>query len=61
MTKTLGFPKHNRCGKLNYDSKTLCDTIENIHQDKKQIAIHCHGERAVHQVLDVYEKVSYVI
>ncbi|XP_038068548.1 N-substituted formamide deformylase-like [Patiria miniata] len=57
LTETLGFPKAPGYGTLNMEDDALLDTIKRHHQDGKQMAIHCHGERSSEQVLKVYEQV----
>lgn len=57
LTQTLGFPPPPCCGKLNYSTQDLLKTVKFYHQRGTQIAIHAHGERAIDQVIDVYEQV----
>ncbi|XP_022092691.1 uncharacterized protein LOC110980376 [Acanthaster planci] len=57
LTETLGFPKAPSYGILNMETDALFDTVKRHHQEGKQIAIHCHGERSCEQVLKVYEKI----
>ena len=60
LTEILGFPAVPSCGTLNFTDEKLMEAVGFYHQNGKQIAIHAHGERAVNQVISVYEKV-YVI
>lgn len=57
LTEILGFPTLLGCGALNFTNEKLLETVEFFHQKRKQIAIHAHGERAVDQVISVYEQV----
>ena len=59
LTKTLGFPPAPCYGNLNYSTKDLLDTVKFFHQHRTQIAIHAHGERAIDQVIGVYEQVRW--
>ena len=58
LTETLGFPKAPGYGILNMETNALFDTVKRHHQEGKQLAIHCHGERSSEQVLKVYEQVN---
>ena len=57
LTELLGFPTAPSCGALNFTDEKLLEAVEFFHQEGKQIAIHAHGERAIDQVINVYEKV----
>ncbi|XP_074612619.1 putative amidohydrolase YtcJ [Acropora palmata] len=57
LTETLGFPPAPCYGNLNYSTQDLLDTVKFFHQQGTQIAIHAHGERAIDQVIGVYEQV----
>ncbi|KAK3707607.1 hypothetical protein QZH41_017863, partial [Actinostola sp. cb2023] len=57
LTKTLGFPPSPCYGALNFSNDQLLKLVKHWHDQGKQVAIHAHGERAIDQVLDVYEKV----
>ena len=57
LTKTLGFADAPCYGSLNYTTEKLLETVEFFHKQGTQIAIHAHGERAVDQVISVYEQV----
>ncbi|XP_038048608.1 putative amidohydrolase YtcJ [Patiria miniata] len=58
LTETLGFPKAPGYGILNMETDALFDTVKRHHQEGKQLAIHCHGERSSEQVLKVYEQIQ---
>ena len=60
LTDILGFPAAPSCGVLHFTDQKLMEAVEFYHQNGKQIAIHAHGERAVNQVISVYEKVSVI-
>lgn len=57
LTKTLGFPEAPCYGRLNFTTDELLKIVKEHHDAGKQIAIHAHGERAIDQVLTVYEQV----
>ena len=57
LTKTLGFPDAPCYGYLNFTTEKLLETVEFFHKQGTQIAIHAHGERAIDQVVSVYEQV----
>lgn len=57
LTQTLGFPPAPCYGQLNYSSEELLETVKFFHQQGTQIAVHAHGERAIDQVISVYEQV----
>ncbi|XP_072043080.1 uncharacterized protein [Amphiura filiformis] len=57
LTETLGFPPAPCYGKLSFTSAELTDSVRRLSKAGKQVAIHCHGERACEQVLKVYEEV----
>ena len=57
LTELFGFPTAPSCGALNFTDEKLLKAVEFFHQKGKQIAIHVHGERAIDQVINVYEKV----
>lgn len=56
-TEEFGFPSPPSYGILNYSNEQLLAMAQHGHERAKQVAIHAHGERAIEQVLDVYEKV----
>ena len=61
LTKKLGFPtKDHPRGQLHYEDKELLSLIKKYHErgDRPQIAIHTHGERAIDQVLALYQEVD---
>ncbi|KAJ8034350.1 hypothetical protein HOLleu_21143 [Holothuria leucospilota] len=57
LTETLGFPKAPGYGSLNMEDGPLLSTLKRFHKEGKQVAIHCHGERASEQVLRAHEQV----
>ncbi|KAK3732877.1 hypothetical protein QZH41_018667, partial [Actinostola sp. cb2023] len=57
LTKTLGFPPSPCYGALNFSNDQMLKMVKHWHDQGKQVAIHAHGERAIDQVLSVYEKV----
>lgn len=57
LTRKLGFPPSPNYGKLNFSEEYLHKLVKHFHDKGKQVAIHAHGERAIEQVLRVYEKV----
>lgn len=59
LTETLGFPPAPCYGNLNYSTQDLLETVKRYHRQGKQIAIHAHGERAIDQVIGVYEQVRW--
>ena len=59
LTQTLGFPPAPCYGNLNYSTQDLLDTVKFFHEQGTQIAIHAHGERAIDQVIGVYEQVRW--
>lgn len=56
-TEKFGFSLPPSRGLLNYTNEELLHMAQHGHNRAKQLAIHAHGERAIEQVLDVYEKV----
>ena len=59
LTQTLGFPTAPCYGNLNHSTEDLLKTVKSYHQRGTQIAIHAHGERAIDQVIGVYEQVRW--
>lgn len=60
LTETLGFPPAPCYGNLNHSTEDLLEIVKREHnRNKRQIAIHAHGERAIDQVIGVYEKVRW--
>ena len=59
LTRTLGFPPAPGRGTLNHSPEDLLKTVKSHHQRGTQIAIHAHGERAIDQVIGVYEQVRW--
>ena len=57
LTEDLDFPVSPNYGELNHSNETLLQLVKFQHCKGKQVAIHAQGERAVQQVLDVYEQV----
>ncbi|XP_038067421.1 protein LONG AFTER FAR-RED 3-like [Patiria miniata] len=57
LTETLGFPDPPGYGILNFDTRTLFETVRRYHRQGKKVSIHAHGERANDQVLNVHEQV----
>lgn len=60
LTRRLGFPREEHpCGALVWkNADDLAAAIEPFHKDGSWlIAIHSHGERAIHQALEAYDKV----
>ena len=55
LAESLSFPPSPNYGRLNYETRTLQTTIEHYSAIGAQIAIHTQGERAIEQVLDIYE------
>ena len=58
LTQTLGFPPAPCYGQLNYSTEEMLETVKFFHQQGTQIPVHAHGERAIDQVISVYEQVS---
>ena len=58
LTEILGFPEAPQYGTLNYTTDELLEIVQSYHKKGTQIAIHAHGERAIDQVLTVYEQVE---
>ena len=58
LTEILGFPEAPQYGTLNHTTDELLEIVESYHKEGTQIAIHAHGERAIDQVLTVYEQVE---
>lgn len=58
LTQTLGFPPAPCYGQLNYSTEEMLETVKFFHQQGTQIAVHAHGDRAIDQVISVYEQVS---
>ena len=59
LTQTLGFPPAPCYGNLNHSTEDLLQRVKFHHQRGTQIAIHAHGERAIDQVIGVYEQVRW--
>lgn len=59
LTETLEFQPAPCYGNLNHSTEDLLEIVKAKHNAKKQIAIHAHGERAIDQVIGVYEKVRW--
>ena len=59
LTQTLGFPPAPCYGNLNHSTQDLLKLVKSYHQRGTQIAIHAHGERAIDQVIGVYEQVRW--
>ena len=57
LTKILGFPPAPNYGKMNYSDNKLKEMVSFFHQQGTQIAVHAHGERAIDQVIETYDKV----
>ena len=57
LTKILGFPPAPNYGKMNYSDNKLKEMVSFFHQQGIQIAVHAHGERAIDQVIEAYDKV----
>ena len=60
LTRTLGFPReeHPRGALIWKSADDLAAAIEPFHKDESWlIAIHSHGERAIDQALEAYDKV----
>ena len=57
LTQTLGFPPAPCYGNLNHSTEYLLKRVKFHHHRETQIAIHAHGERAIDQVIGVYEQV----
>ncbi|XP_072046875.1 putative amidohydrolase YtcJ [Amphiura filiformis] len=57
LTQLLGFPDAPCYGNLSFTSEEFIDSIKRLTKEGKQVAIHCHGERACEQVLRAYEQV----
>ena len=57
LTKILGFPPAPNYGKMNYSDNKLKEMVSFFHQQGTQIAVHAHGERAIDQVIEAYDKV----
>ena len=59
LTQTLGFPPAPGYGNLNHSTEDLLERVKFHHQQGAQVAIHAHGERAIDQVIGVYEQVRW--
>ncbi|KAI6655938.1 Exoenzymes regulatory protein AepA-like [Oopsacas minuta] len=57
LTDFLSFPKAPNYGHLTFSTDTLYHKVCFYHKLGLQIAIHAQGERAIEQVLDVYQRV----
>ena len=57
ITELLSFPKAPNYGTLIFPTDSLYDRVSHYHKLGTQIAIHAQGERAVEQVLGVYQRV----
>ena len=42
---------------MNYSDNKLKEMVSFCHQQGTQIAVHAHGERAIDQVIEAYDKV----
>lgn len=42
---------------MNYSDNKLKEMVSFFHQQGTQIAVHAHGERAIDQVIEAYDKV----
>ena len=58
LTNFLSFPKAPNYGNLTFSTETLYNKVAFYHKLGTQIAIHAHGERAIEQVLSVYQRVN---
>ncbi|EDO47307.1 predicted protein [Nematostella vectensis] len=58
ITRKLSFPPSPNNGILLYETKDLYDKVRLFHDEGRQVAIHAHGERAIDQALEVYEKIQ---
>ena len=56
MQQGLGIPE-NTCGYAMMPKERLLDLVRKYHDQGRQIAIHAQGDRAVRDVVDVYEAV----
>jgi predicted amidohydrolase YtcJ len=56
MQESLGLPKNNR-GQQVLTQDELRNYIRKYHNDGWQIAVHTQGDRAVREVIDIYEEV----
>ena len=57
LAEYLSFPPPPNYGRLNYDTQSLQVAIEHYSALVAQIAVHTQGERAVEQVLGIYERI----
>ena len=57
LTDFLSFPKAPNYGNLTFSTEALYSKVAFYHKLGTQIAIHAHGERAIEQVLGVYQRV----
>lgn len=57
VTEILGFPTAPNYGTLNFSDSKLEETIKYFHEQGTQIAVHTHGEDAIDQVINAYDKV----
>ena len=58
LTDFLSFPKAPNYGNLTFSTETLYNKVAFYHKLGTQVAIHAHGERAIEQVLGVYQRVN---
>ncbi|KAI6655502.1 Exoenzymes regulatory protein AepA-like [Oopsacas minuta] len=58
LAEPLSFPPPPNYGVLKYETSLLRDKIEHYHRLGVQIAVHTQGERAIEQVLRIYETLT---
>ena len=62
LAERLGFPPAPAYGALNFTTEQLRETVKFFHDRKRQVAIHANGDRAVDQVVSVYEQArNYIV
>ena len=58
LTRKLSFNRNEPKGHLNYSDEQITQLITEVHRRGKygSVCVHSHGERAIDQILDAYEK-----
>ena len=58
VSESLSFPPPPNYGALKYANDIMKDRIQRYHDAGVQVAVHAQGERAIEQVLSIYEQVD---
>ena len=58
VSESLSFPPPPNYGTLKYTNDSLKDRIQFYHDAGVQVAVHAQGERAIEQVLSIYEQLD---